>query len=66
MVGAVSLGATLTLLVVHEVLKVHDLVSGGGPKEELRRFLAAYPDATVHTISPAGSKRALRPNPGDT
>jgi hypothetical protein len=42
-----SFAGTLALLVIGEVLQLHDRFTGGGPAAEVRRFLAHYPDADV-------------------
>ena len=42
---------TLTLVALEDAFALHDLVTGGGPDAELRRYLAAHPNATVHTLN---------------
>lgn len=48
---AAGFACTLALLILDELFGLHDRITGGGPEAELRRFLAAHPDATVHDLT---------------
>lgn len=48
---AASFAGTVALLVIGEAFDLHDrLFPDHSPAGELRRFLAAHPDATVHDL----------------
>lgn len=57
MVAAVSFGGTLGLLILAEVVKIHDLITGGGPAAELRRYRATNHPSTTHTRRNRHGKR---------